>query len=156
MNTEELIEVQERWNIPYRHSAGRFASRFLIALRDEKKVYGVRCPRCKRVLVPPRPFCERCFVQCTEWVGVSDKGTLEGFTISYQAYVGLPTPPYASGLIKLDGADTALMHFVGGVDLSDPQKAKKAVKIGMRVEAVWKEERLGHILDIEHFRPVQK
>jgi hypothetical protein len=27
--------------------------------------------------------------------------------------------PYLQGLIDLDGADTALAHFIGGVDLSD-------------------------------------
>lgn len=31
---------------------------------------------------------------------------------------------------------------------------KQAVRIGMRLEAVWREEREGGIQDIKHFRPL--
>jgi uncharacterized OB-fold protein len=50
------------------------------------------------------------------------------------------------GLVRLDGADTVLMHFL--VDAADPE-------IGMRVEAVLKPKsrRIGSILDVEGFRP---
>jgi uncharacterized protein len=47
-------------------------------------------------------------------------------------------------LVKLDGADTALLHAVdtGSMD---------AMKTGMRVEPRWKADRIGHITDIEAF-----
>ncbi|MNT99078.1 hypothetical protein D3C72_2418330 [compost metagenome] len=54
--------------------------------------------------------------------------------------------PYVVGLIKLDGADTALVHYLGEV-------VPEAVKVGMRVRAVLAEERHGNIWDIRYFRP---
>jgi uncharacterized OB-fold protein len=78
---------------------------------------------------------------------------LSTFTIVYAQFTGLPAPPYCAGLIKLDGADTALMHYVGGVDLQDLEKAKQAVRVGMRLQAVWRDQREGKISDIECFRP---
>ncbi len=51
-------------------------------------------------------------------------------------------------LVKLDGADTAMAHVV--------KDRVEAVRIGARVEAVWKpdEERIGSIRDIAFFRLV--
>lgn len=154
MTTSEFIEIPGRWDIPYRHSAGAFASRFFVELRDNRRILAVRCPQCQRVLLPPRPFCERCFIRLDEWVPVKDTGTIESFTISYERYTGLPPPPYCIGFIKLGGADTALMHRIAGVDLSDPVKAPRLVKIGTRVVAVWARKRTGSILDILYFKPI--
>ena len=55
--------------------------------------------------------------------------------------------PFIYGIILLDGADTGLTHFLGEVDPED-------MRIGMRVEAVFQEEREGSILDIKYFRPI--
>ena len=151
---EEILIMPGAWNLPFRHTAGRFASRFFRELRDNQKIYGVRCPRCRRVLVPPRPLCERCFASPDEWVEVAHQGTLEAFTICYVPFLGLPQPPVAMIMVKLDRADTGLQHLLGGVDLSDPDKSRELVKIGMRVEAVWREQRRGEIGDIQHFRPI--
>jgi uncharacterized OB-fold protein len=87
-------------------------------------------------------------------VEVGPQGTLEAFTICYVPFLGLPPPPIATIMVKLDGADGCLGHVLGGVDLSDVDKAKELVKIGMRVDAVWRDDRKGEIADIQHFRPV--
>jgi uncharacterized OB-fold protein len=150
---EKPLTVEARWDIPYRHTAGLAASRFFRELRDNKRIMGLRCPSCQRVLVPPRGFCERCFVPIEEWVEVKDTGILTSFTITYAQFTSLPDPPYCVALIKLDGADTGLMHYVGGVDLHELEEAKKAITVGMRVQAVWRDEREGKITDIEYFRP---
>ena len=52
-------------------------------------------------------------------------------------------------LIRLDGTDGGVIHYLGGVDPKD-------VHIGMRVKAVLKkkEERQGAITDITYFEPV--
>ncbi len=34
-------------NLTFNYAAGETASRFLIALRDEKKIHGTRCPACR-------------------------------------------------------------------------------------------------------------
>jgi uncharacterized OB-fold protein len=57
-------------------------------------------------------------------------------------------PPFAYGIILLDGASTGMVHFLGEVDFEE-------IKPGIRVEAVFKDERIGDILDIRYFRPVK-
>jgi uncharacterized OB-fold protein len=151
---EEMLIMPGAWNLPFRHTAGRFASRFFRELRDNRKIYGVRCPQCRRVLLPPSSFCEQCFVPCQEWVEVGPLGTVEAFTICYVPFLGLPPPPIAPIMVKLDGADTSLGHLLGEVDVSDPRKARDAIKMGMRVEPVWRDERRGEIGDIQYFRPL--
>jgi len=150
---EQPLTIDARWDIPYRHTAGQAASRFFRELKESKRIMGVRCPSCQRVLVPPRSFCERCFVPIDEWVEVKNSGTLTSFTITYAQFTSLPPPPYCVGIIKLDGADTGLMHYVGGVDLQDLEAARKTISVGMRLQAVWREDREGKISDIEYFRP---
>ncbi len=59
---EKLIEIPGKWEINYLYSAGRVASKFFQELKKNKRIMGTRCPGCKRVLVPPRSFCERCFI----------------------------------------------------------------------------------------------
>jgi hypothetical protein len=54
--------------------------------------------------------------------------------------------PFAWALIKFDGAESALLHAVDAIELS-------AMSIGMRVQPRWREEREGHINDIECFVP---
>ena len=151
---EEFIKIKANWNIPYTHSAGKCASHFFQEMREKKRILGIRCPKCQRVMLPPRSFCERCFVETTDWVPVKDEGVVDSVSINYMEYTGMPKPPYAIAFIKLDGSDSRLMHFVGWVDLSDWKKAKDLVKIGTRVKAVWKEEREGRMTDIMYFKPI--
>jgi uncharacterized OB-fold protein len=58
---EDCFVMDGKLALPYQYFAGRTGSRFLISLRDEKKIKGVRCQRCDKVFVPPRSTCERCF-----------------------------------------------------------------------------------------------
>ena len=57
-------------------------------------------------------------------------------------------------MIRLDGTDVNFLHLIGGFDMSDLDTVRKKVKNGMRVKAVWKKEKKGHILDIKYFTPV--
>ncbi len=140
--------------LPYRWAMGPVFSRFFEEFRD-KKIMGTKCPKCKRVLVPAREFCPRCFEDTKEWVQVSDKGKIKTWSLITFEFSGQAIPPpYITGLIDLDGADTSLSHFIGGIDLFDLEKAKDQVKIGMRVQAKWRNERQGNIRDIEYFEPI--
>jgi uncharacterized OB-fold protein len=143
-------------SLPYRWATGPVGAKFLEGLKN-KKILGTRCPKCRRVLVPARKFCPRCFVDTDEWVEVGDKGILRTFTIINFSFVGqVRKPPYIVGIIELDGADVGFTHFIGGVDLTDIEKAARELRPGMRVQAVWREERKGDILDIEYFKPVKE
>ncbi len=142
--------AEGRLAMPYRYFPGPIAARFFLALRDEARILGIRCPQCQMVYVPPEPICGRCFSKLEEWVEVGKEGTLQGYTVTRYSLPIHPGPaPVIYGLIRLDRADTALLHFLGQVEADD-------LKIGMRVEAVFRMERRGNILDIEHFRPFQK
>ena len=135
-------------SVPYSWWAGETASRFYAAIRDEKKILGTRCPDCKKVYLPPRKTCPVCFVPNDEWVELADEGELVSFTVARRRLAAMPLdPPVVYGIVKLDGADTALLHVLGDVD---PDK----VKIGMRVKARFAQNRQGGIRDIECFVPV--
>ena len=134
---------------PFRWSVGRYGSRFLHELRDNKRLIGIKCAKCSRVYVPPRKVCGRCYAAMDEFVQVSDEGQIVVCTIIQFSFVdpatGLQRPvPYGYAFIRLDGADTLLPHFV---DSTDPEK----VKVGARVKAVFEEKREGKIMDIRHF-----
>lgn len=143
------IVCEGQIKIPYAWPAGKLGSRFLVALRDRMQLLGLRCPSCKKVLVPPTR-CLNCDQIGSEWIQVGPQGILETWTvvrIPVSAVQILPVP-YVMGLIRLDGADTGLVHLVGEVDFD-------TLRTGIRVEPVFSSERRGHILDIRYFQPIK-
>jgi hypothetical protein len=144
----EDIIVESKLDIPYSYYAGPIASRFYDAIEKERKILGIRCSSCNRVYMPPRPTCGSCFKEMSEWVELKDEGQVVNYTIVHYADPIQPVkPPFAYGLIQLDGADTAFIHLLGEVQLN-------SIRIGMRVKAVFSDKNPGNILDIDHFRPV--
>ncbi len=144
------FEVPGKLEIPYRYFAGTFCSQWLRALRDRKKILGCRCPNCRKVFVPPRSNCERCLTKIDEWVELPGTGRVESFTVVRYAEPFQPKrPPYVLAAIRLDGADSSLVHLLGGI-------APEQVRVGLLVEPVFAEERKGRITDIAHFRPLAK
>jgi uncharacterized OB-fold protein len=151
MSDTELVTVEGAWNFQYRYFAGETASRFFAELRDHGRIVGRRCPRCQRVLVPARSYCDRCFVATTDWVPVGMDGTVETFTVLTAAFPGLPEPPLAIAYVTLDGAGTALLNFVEGLDLTDLDAAAARLLDRPRVEVVFHDDRHGRMTDF-HFR----
>jgi len=146
-DVEELVH-SGRIKVPYTWSVGEVGSRFFIELRNNQKIYGKRCPACKKVLVPARKLCGQCFQQTDEWVEVGQQGVVQTFTVvRYSSAVQPLKPPFGYGIIKLDGADTGMTHLLWG---TDPTKWQ----VGMRVQAVFKDKRAGNIMDIAYFRPL--
>ncbi|MCX5999916.1 MAG: Zn-ribbon domain-containing OB-fold protein [Chloroflexi bacterium] len=158
MKNETFLEVKEKdgllihqgvIRVPYTWAAGETASRFYAGLK-ERKIYGVRCYKCGIILVPPKKVCHRCFGELKEWVNVSDSGTLQTFTIVRysEPEIHPMKAPFAYGIIKLDGADTGMVHLIGEADLSELAE-------GMRMRAVFKEKPEGNYLDIKYFKPIK-
>jgi hypothetical protein len=148
--TQELIEIPAKWDLPWLYAAGEVGSRYIVELRDNGRIMATKCPQCNRVLLPPRYFCERCFVSLKDqWVELEPKGTLVGFTIVTEAFEGLPPPPYVIGYFKIGDASTTIPHFLLGVDLSDVEKARQELWVGMPVKVVFKprSERVGSAAD---------
>lgn len=140
-------------DLTWRYAASEPMSRFLVGLR-QRRIEALRCERCGRRYLPPRPFCGRCCVPMTEWVPVLDTGTLVAWTIVYLPIIdgrtGQPRgSPYGLGLVRLDGADTTLNHFINE---TDPAR----LAIGQRVRATWRDELRGSMDDIEYFDVVEQ
>ncbi len=143
-----------RWpgEIPvgHRYTPGVAGEAFFTALRQRGVVLGSRCERCAYTYVPARLFCERCFAELAADVECGPGGTLVSFTIGFTDIEGAPLDrPVTLGLVRLDGADAALLHHV-------LEPGDEPLEIGERVELVVRpeEQRTGSILDIEGFSPV--
>lgn len=143
MENQNVIRAYYKMEAEFNYSYGRI-SRFFRELMENKRIMGTKCSSCGVVFCPPTSDCPKCWVP-TEWLEIGPGGILLHYTV-----IGLPPlwlkreVPFTLGLIKLDGADTGLMHFVNETDLTK-------LKNGLRVEAEFARERKGYITDIEHF-----
>jgi uncharacterized OB-fold protein len=146
----ELIVIPGTWNFEYRYFAGATASRFFIEIRDNCRIMGTRCAKSGKVLVPARSFSDAEYAPTGEWVETGPGGVLEVFTIVGTKFPGLPDPPYVMGYVTLDGADTAILNYISGIDLSDLSRAATFLMTRPRVRAVFSEVRQGRISDF-HF-----
>ena len=127
----------------YTRSVGPLLSQFFTALR-ERRILGVRGSD-GRVLVPPAEYDPVDYAQLTEVVPVASVGTVLSWTWQSHPLEGQPLDkPFAWALIKLDGADTALLHAVDA-------GASDAISTGARVHAHWADEPVGAITDIAYF-----
>jgi uncharacterized OB-fold protein len=134
----------------YAWDTGIAVSEFLRGLR-RGVILARECRQCRRVLVPPRMFCEQCFRPTDRWREVQDTGRVNTFSVCYIRWDMEPlTEPELPAVIEIDGASPGIgiMHRLGEVDPDD-------IVVGMEVEAVWApaDERSGSILDIRYFRP---
>ncbi|MEU5432403.1 OB-fold domain-containing protein [Streptomyces sp. NPDC020719] len=132
---------------PFTRSLGPVQSAFLTGLR-ERVVLGVRT-RGGRTLVPPVEYDPGTAEELRELVEVADTGTVTTWAWNHEPRRGQPLDtPFAWVLVRLDGADTALLH---ALDAPGPD----AVRTGMRVKVRWAPERTGAITDIACFVPYE-
>jgi uncharacterized protein len=127
----------------YTRSVGPVLGQFFTALRD-RRIVGVRGSD-GRVHVPPAEYDPVTYEPLREIVPVESIGTVVSWTWQPEPLEGQPLQrPFAWALIKLDGADTALLH---AVDAATPE----AISTGARVHAHWVDEPVGAITDIAYF-----
>jgi uncharacterized OB-fold protein len=150
MDQSDLITIPGKWNFDYRYFAGETATRFFFEIRDNARLMGKRCPKCQRVIVPARSFCDACYVATEEWVEVGTSGSVDNFTIVGTKFPGLPDPPFVIAYVTLDGADTAIVNHVSGLDLSNLDKAGEKLLQRPRVRSIFSDQREGRITDF-HF-----
>jgi uncharacterized OB-fold protein len=131
--------------VAFRYTPGVANARFLETLRDRGAFLGSRCDGCGVTVVPARLFCERCFEETTTEVECGPGGTLESWTVGHVGIDGEPLDtPVTLGLVRIDGADSVLVHRL--LDVPAPE-------IGMRVRPVLAKDRIAGILDVEGFAP---
>jgi len=129
----------------YRRSVGPVLGQFLAGLRDGR-VLGARTAS-GRTLVPPSEYDPE---SGEATVGLVDVGPAGAVTT--WSWIDRPLPshplsrPFAWALVKLDGADSAMLHAVDAGSAG-------TMKTGMRVRVRWKSERTGEISDIACFEP---
>jgi len=148
---ERLIMKSGDAQQPFNYAVGMHGSRFFNALK-EKKILGIKCPKCRKVYVPPRRVCGPCYEEMKEFVEVGPQGVIGTFTILRYAFIDPETGeqkpvPYGYGFVRLDGADTLFQHYI---DISE----ESSLKIGARVEPVFADQLKGMITDIKHFRTI--
>ena len=150
----EYRTLQTEVRLPYQLAYGATWTRYFEGMKQEK-IFGTRCSKCSRVLVPARTFCPRCFVDTEEWIECAQEGTLIAWCLTNYTYFAQPLkPPFITAMILLDGTDTNFLHLLGGFDMNDLETVRRTVKNGMRVRAVWEKKKKGHILDLRYFTPV--
>lgn len=127
----------------YTRSLGPVLGRFMVALA-QRRILGSRSAD-GRVHVPPAEYDPVTFAPPTELVEVGPAGTVQTWSWQPAPGAGQPlTRPFAWALIRLDGADTALLH---AVDAGSPA----AMRTGMRVRPRWAADPAGSITDIACF-----
>jgi uncharacterized protein len=103
-----------------------------------------------RTLVPPVEYDPVTADEIRDLVQVAPTGTVTTWAWNHAPRRDQPLDtPFAWVLVKLDGADTALLH---ALDAPGPD----AVHTGMRVRVRWAEERSGAITDIACFEPYDR
>nr|WP_212763339.1 OB-fold nucleic acid binding domain-containing protein [Gordonia araii] len=129
----------------YTRSLGPVLSQFALALRDGR-IVGSRSADGK-VYAPPVEFDPATGQLSTDLVEIGAVGTVTGWTWEPRPAGAQPVDsPFAWALIRLDGADTSMLHAV-------VVPSAEEMSTGMRVRAVWRAARTGLITDISHFEP---
>ncbi|MFI1680663.1 Zn-ribbon domain-containing OB-fold protein [Streptomyces sp. NPDC020607] len=139
----EVLRAPLVVEFPFTRSLGPVQGAFLTGLR-ERTVLGVRTGD-GRTLVPPVEYDPVTAEEIRDLVEVAATGTVTTWAWNHAPRRGQPLDtPFAWVLVRLDGADTALLH---ALDVPGPD----AVRTGMRVRVRWAGERVGAITDIACF-----
>ena len=137
--------------LKYNFTAGAAAARFLTQVK-KGPLTGQRCPSCSQVYCPPRGSCAACGCPTEEEVQLSDKATVQSFTIVTIPIPNNPIqPPYIIANLVADGAKIAFLHLIS-------ECVNEDVHIGQRVQALWKpEEEWYYAMDnIRYFKPIDE
>ena len=125
---------------PYTRTVGPVVGKFLTGVRDGR-LFGIRCRG--KVICPPIEFDpESGETLPLDFVEVGPGGVVESFT-----WIAEPTRkhpfqrPFAFALIRLDGADTPIVHAVAA-------DGPEALSKGLRVRAQYRDERKSAITDV--------
>jgi len=148
---EPITGIETPIYLNYNFTAGRAPSRFLTRVK-EGVLTGQRCPSCSNVYIPPRGSCPACGIPTEDEVVLSDKATVQSFTIVALPIPGNPIqPPFIVANLVPDGANISFIHLMS-------ECVNEEVHIGQRVQAVWKpKEEWAYAIDnIRYFKPLDE
>lgn len=145
MSDLKPLSAKHLLEFDYTRSLGPTLGAFFEGLRD-RKIIGARTASGK-IVVPPTPHDPDTGEDIDSLVELPDTGV-----VTTWAWVNKPRPkhplqqPFAWALVRIDGADTAMLHVV---DAGDESK----MATGMKVKARWADDPKGSILDLTCFEP---
>lgn len=149
---DDIVAKLGEISVWWRYTQGVVGQRFFRELKLNKKLFGIKCPKCGRVFLPPRMYCDDCFEYTKEWMEINPRGYIDYYTVVYYDLDdNLLEEPQIVAFIRFDGVEGGLIHFVKGVDVEE-----EIDLFGLEVEPVFREERKGSITDIEYFKPVER
>ena len=143
--TETQLHAPMEIAFDYTRSLGPVLGQFMTGLRD-RRILGARGSD-GRVHAPPFEYDPVTSLPPRELVAVGPAGTVLSWSWLPSPLAGQPLDrPFGWALIRLDGADTALLHAVDAGSAA-------AMRTGMRVRPRWAAARTGSIRDIACFDP---
>jgi uncharacterized OB-fold protein len=143
---DEVLRAPHSLEFAYTRSTGPMVGAFLTGLR-ERRVLGAR-DSTGRVVVPPPEYdaATAAALPPDQLVEVGAEGVVESWAWNPTPRLGQPFDrPFAWALVRLDGADTALLHALDA--------PREAIETGMRVRVRWASNTTGGIADIACFEP---
>ena len=145
---QQARQVTGEIPIYHRYTLGIAGERFFKAMRDDRQILASPCPKCQNRLLPPKIYCASCFEETSDqWEALTGPGNVRSFTVVHRSLEEEPlATPEIVVLVSWEGVRGGLIHRLKEVDPSD-------VVIGMAVEPVWSDQRVGAMNDISHFRP---
>ena len=144
---DELLEAPLVIEYPFNRTTGPVIGAFLTALRS-RRIIGIRGAD-GRVVCPPVEYDPATGEPLTELVPVGTEGEIVSWTWVSRPREGQPlADPHGLALIRLDGADTAMLACV---DAPGPEALSTGARVGVR----WATEPEGLITDIVCFDLVE-
>ena len=142
-DSKDLLRAPFELAYNYKRSSGPVMSEFFEAL-GQQKILGTKSSAGK-VFSPAAEFDPETNEPLKEMIEVGPGGVVESFSwIEDPKHHHLIKEPFAFALIKLDGADTSMLHMVTQCNEAD-------LRIGSRVGANWSEIQEQRITDIKFF-----
>ncbi len=106
----DVMEVEK-----YEYTVGPAGEQFFNGLK-QNKIIGSKCPKCGKVFVPARLYCEDCFVKIENYVEIdTNEAYVDSCTIIYKDDEGnkLQNPIYIA-LIRFKSAKGGLLCYAEG------------------------------------------
>jgi uncharacterized OB-fold protein len=142
----DVLSAPHVMEFPYTRSTGPVVGAFLTGLRD-KRLLAYRSSDGTVVCPPPEYDAKTVApVDAAALVEVGQEGVVTSWSWNPVPRAGNPFDrPFAWALVKLDGADTSLLHALDA--------PRDGIETGMRVKVRWSDETVGFINDIACFEP---
>lgn len=100
---------------------------------NEGKLMGVKCKKCGKVMVPPKPLCENCMAKEVEWIQLKGEGEVISYTIIHVPPTQFASmAPYAVAVVKLVEGPK-IPGIIKGVTQPDQ------LRVGMRVKVIFEQ-----------------